>query len=75
MGEEAEQKRALGVRGKMISPFFHQLSLKQGQMPPPSSHTSAHLTTGRMASGTELCRGQPVLLLLRGDSGSTSTWA
>lgn len=49
LGEEAEQKRALLVRGKMISPFFHQLSLKQGQTPPPSSHTSAHLCTGRMA--------------------------
>lgn len=40
LGKKAEQKRALGVRGKMISPFFHQLSLKQGQTPPPSSHTS-----------------------------------
>lgn len=54
LGEEAEQKRALGVRGKMISPFFHQLSLRQGQTPPPSSHTSAHLSTGRMA---QTCAG------------------
>lgn len=43
MGEEAEQKRALGVRGKMISSFFHQLSLKQGQichLHPPTLSTS-----------------------------------
>lgn len=52
-GEEAEQEGALGVRGKMLSPFFHQLSPKQGQTPPPSSHTSAHPTAGRMACGTE----------------------
>lgn len=43
LGEEAQQKRALGVRGKMISSFFHQLSLKQGQichLHPPTLNTS-----------------------------------
>lgn len=48
-GRRQSRKGLQGLRGKMISPFFHHLSLTQGQTPPPPSHTSAHFTSGSVA--------------------------